>query len=148
MTEDQELVRVLSAHEPDGVEWEIRAGDDLDEKFLTMLWRRSGGRTAQSGFSGPKLPAGRLVNHWTGQADGTPSFVMVRTAPEVESVTAVGRTGAAYPLTMSDVVERFGLRFGAAAIPAGEEVVEIRTVPPTEQIVPRPLPTGAGRSAH
>jgi hypothetical protein len=131
-----QLVTVLARQGPGDLQWEIRAGDDVDGKFLTVLWRRSGNHTARSGFSGSKLPDGKLVNYWTGKTDGTPSFVMVRTAPQVESVTAVGAKGAEYPLTMSNVIEQFDLRFGATVIPDDDEIVEIRSVPSSDMTFP------------
>jgi len=67
-----------------------------------------------------------LVNSWGGRADGLPEFVMVRTSPTVVAVTVVSATGREYPMAFSDVIERFGLRFGAVPVPEGESVVELR----------------------
>ncbi len=51
---------------------------------------------------------------------------MVRTSSTVVAVTAVSVTGREYPVTFSDVIERFGLRFGAVPVPEGESIVELR----------------------
>jgi hypothetical protein len=123
------LVSVLSGSAPGGLSWEVLAGPESDGTFLTVLDRTLENNTARSGFGGPKLPPGELLNYWTGKADGTPAFVMVRTAPEVESVVAICGSGAEYPLAMSDAIPQFGLRFGATPLPDGEELIDLRTDP-------------------
>jgi hypothetical protein len=113
---------VLTAREADGLEWSIFAGPDTTnpDSFWTFIRRgRPGGPSAQSGMGGPKLHGGP-INTWSGQADGTPPFVMVRAAPNVERIFVTTRSGRGIDLTMSEVIDDFQLRFGAAALPEGD----------------------------
>lgn len=119
-----ELRVVLSGHEVDGTDWSVTAGPDAIHEgwFWTWIWRsRPGGSPARSGMGGPTLTDGDVVNVWAGQTDGTPPFVMLRAAPQVERV--IVRTGGGHdvPMALSDVVEEFGLRFGAVALADDDE---------------------------
>jgi hypothetical protein len=67
-------------------------------------------------MGGDKLPPGEVINFWIGKADGTPLFVMARTAPQVQGVTLVLTSGSRRELSMSPVVEDFGLRFAAGRL--------------------------------
>ena len=81
------------------------------------------------GFADRSCLRGELVNTWTGHAEGIPPFVMMRTAPDVTGAVMVGATGREYPLTLSEVIEPFHLRFGAAPC-EGESVIELRIESP------------------
>lgn len=123
--------RVHRGGRPDGLAWEIVAEVGPDGLLYTFVDRTLGNARAESGFGGKPLETGRLVDFWYGQADGTPFFVLARAAPEVEGVVAVCASGVEYPLDLSDVDPRFGLRFGAVPLPPGEELIAVRTVPPS-----------------
>jgi len=123
--------RVHRGSRPDGLVWDIFAEVGIDGLLYTFVDRSLGDVRAESGFGGEPLAGGRLVDSWYGQSDGTPFFVLARTAPEVEAVIAVCASGVEYPLELSDVDPRFGLRFGAVPLPSGEDLVEVRTVPPS-----------------
>jgi hypothetical protein len=123
--DDVELVEVLRGSRADGLTWRVLAGGNVAD-LHTYVDRHLDDASAMSGFRGPALYPGELVNSWGGQADGLPEFVMVRTSPTVVAVTVVSATGREYPVTLSDVTERFGLRFGAIPVPEGESVVELR----------------------
>ena len=75
-----ELREVLVGESPDGVRWVVLAGPDSGGGFYTSISRSLGDATAESGMGGEKLPPGQVINFWIGQADGTPLFVMARTA--------------------------------------------------------------------
>ena len=120
-----ELVEVLRGSRVDGLTWRVLAGGNVAD-FQTYVDRHLGNASAMSGFQGPALYPGELVNSWAGRADGLPEFVMVRTSSTVVAVTAVSVTGRDYPVTLSDVIERFGLRFGAVPVHEGESIVELR----------------------
>jgi len=107
---------VLIGESPDGVRWVVRAGPDTDGGFLTSIKRSLGSATAESGMGGDKLPPGQVINTWIGKADGTPLFVMARTAPHVRRVTVVFASGFRRELSMSPVIEDFGLRFAAGRL--------------------------------
>lgn len=108
INDEDSQTRVLTGEGANGLAWAIFARDMPDGSFSTFIRRSQGGRAATSGFMGPKLSSGELVHYWTGQADGTPFFVLARTAPEVQAVIAVDASGAEYPLETSDVIEQFG----------------------------------------
>ena len=124
-------VRVHGGSRPDGLVWDVYAEEGVDGLLYTSVDRRLGGARNESGFGGDPLDGGRLIDTWYGQADGTPFFLLARTAPSVEAVVAVCASGAEYPMDLSDVHPRFGLRFGAVPLPPGEELVDVRTVPPS-----------------
>ena len=119
-------VEVLSGSTADGLRWVVVA-DGRDEDLMTMLDIYSGDRqVAGSGFRGPKLYGDSLVNEWRGQKDDLPYFVMARTSPIVDRVVATTDRGTEVTLSLSPVIERFGLRFAAAALPAGEQPSTLR----------------------
>lgn len=124
-----ELRKVLSGSEPDGIEWAILAGEDpVSDDFWTFI-RRScrGSHPAQSGMGGPKLFPGAVVNVWAGQADGTPPFVLIRADPSVERVVATTLSGATRELALSPTIDDFGLRFGARPF-SHDDVPDVLTV--------------------
>ena len=86
--------------------------------------RSKGDRKATSGFKGPRT-TGLPVRAWIGRADGLPSFVMVRAAPSVRSIVGFDAAGVEHQLAMSQVIEAFGLRFGAVAFPERMPIVRI-----------------------
>jgi hypothetical protein len=131
------LTQVLTGTGVGDLAWEVTAGD-LDgpagaDEFLTLISRSQGGITATSGFRGPKLHPGDLINYWVGKAAGTPVFVVVRAHPRVERVAIVCRSRAKYSLGMSPEVPEFGLRFGAGPVLQGEQVVGVVATAITER---------------
>ena len=119
-------VEVLSGTAAGGLRWSVVAsGDDAD--FSTMLHiHRDSQQLAASGFGGPKLYPGSVVNEWRGKTDDLPYFVMARTALTVDRVIATTDRGSEIPLALSPPIERFGLRFAAAALPEGERPASLR----------------------
>jgi hypothetical protein len=120
-----ELRMVLVGESPDVVHWVVRAGPDTDGGFYTLIERSLGNATDESGMGGDKLPPGEVVNFWIGKADGTPLFVMARTAPQVQGVTVVLTSGSRGELSMSAVIEDFGLRFTAGPLPDDDPPVSL-----------------------
>ncbi len=116
---------VLVGESPDGVRWVVRAGPDTDGGFYTSIIRSQGNITAESGMGGDKLPPGQVINFWIGQADGIPLFVMARTAPQVKRVTVILASGFRRDLSMSPVIEDFGLRFTAGRLPDDDLPVSV-----------------------
>jgi hypothetical protein len=120
MSESAGELQVLTGTAGAGLRWEvICSGDDAD--LYTMLRVYSGDQrvVAGSGFGGPGLQPGSVMKEWRGRTDDLPYFVMARTAPAVTRVVATTDRGADVVLELSDPVERFGLRFAAAALPSG-----------------------------
>jgi hypothetical protein len=122
-----------------------REGDDL----YTMLRVWSGDEVvvAGSGFGGPGLYPGSVVNEWQGRTDDLPYFVMARTVPEADRVVATTDRGLEIELALSEPVEQFGLRFAAAALPAGHRPGSIRAESGGTVLaaLPQPLPGRPGR---
>ena len=119
------LREVLVGESPDGVRWVVRAGPDSDGGFYTWIRRSHGSALSESGLGGEVLPPGQLINFWIGQADGTPLFVMARTAPQVQRVTVVLASGFRRDLSMSPVIADFGLRFTAGPLPDDDPPVSM-----------------------
>lgn len=133
---------VLSGTTADGLRWSVVASG-TDAGFFTMLHvYRDGRQVAGSGFGGPKLPAGSVLNEWRGKTDDLPYFVMARTAPHVDRVVAMTDKGTEIKLAISAPDERFGLRFAAAALPQGERPASLRAecVGITLETRPQPVP--------
>jgi hypothetical protein len=126
MTEPGEPVEVLSGTADGGLRWVVvTSGTDQDLYTMLNVYRDDqllGG----SGFAGPKLYPGSVMNEWRGQKDDLPWFVMARTDPTVDRVVAATARGTEIVLAMSAVVEPSGLRFAAAALPAGEWPGQLR----------------------
>ena len=113
-------VEVLSGTCGNDLRWVVLAWGS-DDNFFTMLQVRKGGRKlADSGFGGPKLYGSSVINEWRGRTDGLPYFVMARALPVVDRIVAITDHGSEISLAMSQVIEPFGLRFAAAALPDGE----------------------------
>ena len=135
-------VEVLSGTADGGLRWVVVVSGD-DENLSTMLHIYRGGRQlAGSGFGGPGLYPGSVVNEWRGQTDDLPYFVMARTAPVVDRVIATTSRGSEIELTMSPVIDRFGLRFAVAALPHGERPGSLRAEHDgtTLETCPQPMP--------
>jgi len=126
MSQSAGEVQVLSGTAAGGLRWEVSCSGD-DEDLYTILRVYSGDVrvVAGSGFGGPKLQPGSVMKEWRGRTDDLPYFVMARTVPAVTRVVATTDRGADVVLELSDPVERFGLRFAAAALPPGHMPAKI-----------------------
>jgi hypothetical protein len=136
-------VEVLSGTADGGLRWVVVVSGDNNENLSTMLHiYRGGQQLAGSGFGGPGLYPGSVINEWRGQADDLPYFVMARTAPIVDRVIATTSQGSEIELTMSPLIDRFGLRFAVAALPPGERPGSLRAEHEgtTLQTCPQPMP--------
>jgi hypothetical protein len=119
-------VEVLTGMLDSGLRWVVVVQGDEHELF-TMLHVYDGDRSvAGSGFGGPPLSGGSLINEYRGRTDDLPWFVMARTAPAVDRVVATTDSGSEITLELSPPIDRFGLRFAVAALPAGEAPGSIR----------------------
>ncbi len=121
-------MKVLAGECPDGTTWVLTSAA-TDRGLTTTIRRQRGAITAKSGFAGAPLPEGKLINCWSGGADGLPTFVVVRVDPVITEVVAVGVGGGRYPVQLSAIVPEFGLRFGAAVLRDGDELAQLETVP-------------------
>jgi hypothetical protein len=145
-----DAVEVLSGVVGDDLRWVVVVEGD-DEELSTILRVYRGDRqVAGSGFGGPGLSGDSVLNEWRGKTDNLPYFVMARTSPIVDRVVATTDRGSEIALALSPPFERFGLRFAAAALPAGELPGSVRaecegsvleTLP---QRVPRSRPSAGG----
>jgi hypothetical protein len=119
-------VEVLSGTVEGGLRWVVVALGDQADLFTMLRVYRGEQLISGSGFGGPGLYPGSVINEWRGQADDLPFFVMARVSPSVDRVIAATAEGTEIMLAMSPPVERFGLRFAAAALPPGERPGSIR----------------------
>lgn len=121
-----DAVEVLSGSAGD-LRWAVVAyGDDEDLYTLLRVYRGERLLVAGSGFGGPALPPGSVLAEWRGQTGDLPFFVMARTSPAVDRLVATTDRGTEVTLELSPPVERFGLRFAAAALPDGEQSAGLR----------------------
>jgi hypothetical protein len=120
-------VEVLSGAAAGGLRWEVVcSGDDADLYTMLRVYAGDERVVAGSGFGGPKLQPGSVMSEWRGRTDDLPCFVMARTGPAVTRVVATTDRGTDVVLELSEPVERFGLRFAAAALPPGQMPASIR----------------------
>jgi hypothetical protein len=142
MGQPEASVEVLSGTADGGLRWVVVVSGD-GENLSTMLYiYRGGQQLAGSGFGGPGLYPGSVVNEWHGHTDGLPYFVMPRTAPIVDRVIATTSRGSEIELTMSPLIDRFGLRFAVAGLPHGERPGSLRAEHQgtTLEMCPQPMP--------
>ena len=134
-------VEVLAGTAEDGLRWLVVASGDR-ENLYTMLRAYAGDElvVAGSGFGGPALYPESVINEWRGRTDDLPYFVMARTVPEADRVVATTDRGAEVELALSEPVERFGVRFAAAALPAGHAPGSIRVERDGKQLESRRQP--------
>jgi hypothetical protein len=120
-------VEVLAGTADNGLRWLVVASGDSKDLY-TMLRVYAGDELVVpgSGFGGPALFPGNVLAEWRGRTDDLPYFVMARTVPEADRVIATTDRGAEVVLALSPAVERFGVRFAAAALPAGHRPGSIR----------------------
>jgi hypothetical protein len=120
-------IEVLSGNAGETLGWVVVcAGDNEDLYTLLRVYDKDTVVVAGSGFSGPALWPGSAMNEWRGQKDDLPYFVMARTEPVVTRVVATTDQGLDVELSLSEPVDRFGLRFAAAALPDGHAPLRIR----------------------
>jgi hypothetical protein len=120
-------IEVLSGNARETLRWVVVcAGDSEDLYTLLRVYDKDTVVAAGSGFGGPPLWPGSVMNEWRGQKDDLPYFVMARTEPAVTRVVATTDQGLDVELSLSEPVERFGLRFAAAALPDGHAPLRIR----------------------
>lgn len=123
------VTQVLTGTGAGDLAWALSAGNVEGAagaaEFVTLISRSQGGTTSTSGFRGPKLYPGELINYWVGKAVGTPVFVVVRADPKVVRCAVVCSSRARYAIEMSDEIPEFGLRFGALPVLPGEQVVGV-----------------------
>ncbi len=125
-TPDNEI-QVLEGSAQGGLRWLVVAYGNREDLY-TMLRVYSGAELVVpgSGFGGPPLYPDSVLNEWRGRTDDLPYFVMARTVPEADRVVATTDRGAEVVLALSAPVEQFGVRFAAAALPAGHTPGSIR----------------------
>ena len=122
-----DAVEVLSGSAGAGLRFVVVAyGDDEDLYTLLRVYRGEQLVVAGSGFGGAALPPGSVLAEWRGQTEGLPFFVMARMSPAVDRVVATTDHGTEVTLALSPPVQRFGLRFAAAALPDGERPAGLR----------------------
>ncbi len=120
-------VTVLAGTADGGLRWLVAAAGDRHDLF-TFLRVYSGDDLVVpgSGFGGPPLQPGSILTEWRGRTNDLPYFVMARTVPDADRVVATTDRGTEVELALSAPVERFGVRFAAAALPAGHRPGSIR----------------------
>jgi hypothetical protein len=134
-------VQVLAGTAQGGLRWLVVAYGDPEDLY-TFLRVYSGDELVVpgSGFGGPALQPDSVINEWRGRADELPYFVMARTVPDADRVVATTDRGTEVVLALSEPIERFGLRFAAAALPGGHGPGTIRVERGVTELESRPQP--------
>jgi hypothetical protein len=134
-------VQVLAGTADGDLRWLVVAHGDR-ENLYTFLRVYSGDELVVpgSGFGGPPLYPDSVINEWRGRTDDLPYFVMARTVAEADRVVAITDRGAEVVLTLSEPVDQFGVRFAAAALPAGHGPGIIRVERDGIELASRPQP--------
>jgi hypothetical protein len=145
MKGDHDEFEVLTGSHGD-LTWSVVAAGTRSDLMTTLRISQNGQLRAASGFGGPALHAGELVNEWRGRTDGLPWFVMVRTDATVIRVTAQTDHGSLVELSLSAPHPRLGLRFAAAGLPSGEGpgVLLVHTVDQPTRTIAQPVPRPRG----
>lgn len=133
-------VEVLSGTAGDDLRWSVVVDGDDDDLYTMLHVYRGDRRVAGSGFGGPGLYGESVVNEWRGRSGDLPYFVMARTLPIVDRVVATTDRGSEITLALSPPIERFGLRFAAAALPEGEQPGSLRAECEGAVLETRPQP--------
>ena len=93
MQQPDSPVEVLSGTVEGGLHWAAVASGDQAELATMLHVYRGGQQVAGSGFGGPALYRGSVINEWRGRADDLPFFVMARVSPSVDRVIATTAGG-------------------------------------------------------
>lgn len=106
--------------------WILRAGP-AEEEFGTFLaaYDSAGSVVSESGFMGPKLYPGRLINTWDGQTDKGPHFVIARSSPRITRIVVTVDGGISLDLDMSLPFEGFDMRFAVGVFPSDSWVSSV-----------------------
>lgn len=130
----EDCTEVLAGTAEGGLAWSVqcwwnRLQPGSEPDLMTMLRVSRGDEVLVpgSGFGGPPLWPGQIMNEWLGRTDDLPFFVMARVIPAVTRVVAITGRGAEVELALSEPFEEFGgLKFAAAAVPPGHEPASIK----------------------
>lgn len=121
--------------------WQVEVTGGPTELVSMLRVRRRGEPVMMSGFGGPALYPGELVNEWRGREDDSPYFVMARADVDVLAIVAQDHTGADVPLTSSDVVVA-GVRHHACGLAVGREPALLRVLTRSRGWLDLPTPVG------
>lgn len=120
------MTTVLQRTDEDQLEWRALAGWTDDGHLMTEVFvDGADGVKAVGGFGGPAVWDGELINYWYGQAEGTPTFVIIRARSEVHRITMAG-AGPTVEIPLSDVMPAFGVRFGGHRLTHGQDAKDLR----------------------
>jgi len=120
------MITVLQRTETDQLRWRVLAGWTDDGHLMTQVYvDGSDGVKPIGGFGGPAVWEGELINYWYGQAEHSPTFVVIRARSEVHRVTMTGG-GPAAEIALSDVMPAFGVRFGGRRLKPDQNPKDIK----------------------
>jgi hypothetical protein len=120
------MTTVLQRTESDQLRWRVLAGWTDDGHLMTQVFIDGCDNiTPIGGFGGPAVWEGELINYWYGQAEHTPTFVVIRARSEVRRVLMTG-AGPAAEIPLSDVMPAFGVRFGGHRLLPGQNAKDVK----------------------
>jgi hypothetical protein len=121
--------REVLAGQSVGLSWAIHVGaNDAGRLHISMTCAYEG-VTAAAGLCATPLRREQLIGMWISRAPGIPRVLLVWAGPEVSHATVLMASGDRICVALSPVIEDFGLRFGAAPLPAEHSParIEIRS---------------------
>ncbi|MEV3857552.1 hypothetical protein AB0J38_24885 [Streptomyces sp. NPDC050095] len=107
--------------------WVLRAGP-VSDVFVTHLDIYAGERHVDGGgMGGRAVPSpSKPVQYSYGRRDDLPVTVAARCMVHVDRMVAVADDGSETEMTLSEPVEKFGMKFAACLLPASSELAGLR----------------------
>ncbi len=110
---------------PTGQHWILKAGGTRADFYTFLETIHPDGHRDEGGMGGPPLPAGGLMNTYTGGADRGLRRVVVRADPHVARVRVQLASGEQLDLALVATQADPGLSFFVTLLPPGADLVSV-----------------------
>ena len=120
--------RLVAAAQCAGLRWAVRASPNEAGLLTTVVTRTGPGGIVTFRVPAPALRRGQLISMWLDRNAGTPgipAFLLLHTTPDVVYASAILASGGRRYVRLSPAIEDFGLRFGAAPLPAEDPLTGV-----------------------
>lgn len=132
---EPDLTAVAEGDLPTGQHWILRAGGTTDDFYTFLETVHADGHSDSGGMGGPPLPAGSLMNTYTGGADGGPRRVVVRADPRVAEVRLLLASGEQLVLSPLGTRSDVGVTFFATLLPQTAGLASVTAVDAEGRVV-------------
>jgi hypothetical protein len=120
---------------PTGQHWILKAGGTSDDFYTFLETVHPDGRRDEGGMGGPPLPAGCLMNTYTGGSERGLRRVVVRADPRVARVRVQLASGERIELPPLATRPDVGVSFFAALLPPAAGLVSVTPVDADGQVL-------------